>query len=153
MRLAENNYQTYNGKEYNESLGLDLYEMDLRQYDPAIARWTTIDPVTHYSTSTYNAFDNNPIFWSDPSGADSWKYIGNGIYRNRDTDEETDDYQRAISETQAHFGETSGGIKPKIKINVNNPESINGAHISLSGEVTFGVQVKEGRDFLGFVKS
>ena len=30
----------YNGVELEESLGLDLYEMDLRQYDPAIARWT-----------------------------------------------------------------------------------------------------------------
>ncbi|UOB16285.1 RHS repeat-associated core domain-containing protein [Abyssalbus ytuae] len=42
----------YNGIELEESLGLNLYEMDLRQYDPAIARWTGIDPVTHYSQST-----------------------------------------------------------------------------------------------------
>lgn len=61
----------YNGVEFNESLGLKLYEMDLRQYDPAIARWTSIDPVVHHSMSTYNAFDNNPIFWADPSGANS----------------------------------------------------------------------------------
>jgi RHS repeat-associated protein len=58
--------------EFEESLGLNLYEMDMRQYDPAIARWTSIDPVTHFSMSTYTAFDNNPIYWSDPSGADSW---------------------------------------------------------------------------------
>ena len=45
--------------------------MDLRQYDPSIARWTGIDPVTHYDYSTYNAFDNNPVFWADPSGADA----------------------------------------------------------------------------------
>ncbi|WP_420552113.1 DUF6443 domain-containing protein [Tenacibaculum aiptasiae] len=61
----------YNGIEYEESLGLNLYEMDLRQYDPAIARWTSIDPVVHHSMSTYTAFDNNPVFWADPSGADS----------------------------------------------------------------------------------
>jgi N-acetylmuramoyl-L-alanine amidase len=68
--------------------------MDVRSYDPAIARWTSIDPVTHYSMSTYNAFDNNPVFWSDPSGADSAcntcgeafdsqgrsRYDGNGMY-------------------------------------------------------------------------
>lgn len=46
-------------------------EMDVRSYDPAIARWTSMDPVIHYSKSTYNAFDNNPVYWADPSGADS----------------------------------------------------------------------------------
>ncbi len=61
----------YNGMELEESQGVDWYEMDMRQYDPAIARWTAIDPVTHYSMSPYNAFDNNPVFWADPSGADS----------------------------------------------------------------------------------
>jgi|GEM_PF-4647827 len=49
--------------------------MDLRQYDPAIARWTSIDPVTHFNFSTYTAFDNNPVFWADPSGADSESFI------------------------------------------------------------------------------
>ena len=61
----------YNGIELEESLGLNLYEMELRLYDPAIARWNAIDPVTHHSFSTYSAFDNNPVFWADPSGADA----------------------------------------------------------------------------------
>lgn len=60
----------YNGIEYEESLGLNLYEMDFRMYDPAIARFNGIDPVTHHSQGTSVAFDNNPIFWADPSGAD-----------------------------------------------------------------------------------
>ena len=50
----------YNGIELEESLGVDWYEMELRQYDPAIARWTAIDPVVHHEYSTYSAFDNNP---------------------------------------------------------------------------------------------
>ncbi len=57
----------YNGVELDETTR--LYEMPLRQYDPAIGRWTSIDPVTHHSNSTYNGFDNNPAFWADPSGA------------------------------------------------------------------------------------
>ncbi|QTE21052.1 RHS repeat-associated core domain-containing protein [Polaribacter cellanae] len=93
----------YNGKEFEESLGLNLYEMDVRSYDPAIGRFTSIDPLTHYDFSTYTAFDNNPIFWADPSGADSWTYISNGNYRNNQTGETSDDWQRAISETQSHF--------------------------------------------------
>lgn len=46
-------------------------EMEFRQYDPAIARFTSIDPVTHHSMSTFAAYDNNPVFWADPTGADS----------------------------------------------------------------------------------
>ncbi len=61
----------YNDVEFEEGLGLDLYEMPLRNYDPAIGRFTGIDPVTHYSMSTFTAFDNNPVYWADPSGADA----------------------------------------------------------------------------------
>ena len=64
----------FNGKELEQFLGLNLYEMDVRNYDPAIARWIQVDPVLHYSMSPYVAFDNNPIFWSDPSGADAESY-------------------------------------------------------------------------------
>ncbi len=65
---AKHNYG-YNGKEYTEDLGLNLYEMDVRKYDPAIARWSSIDPIMHGTLSPYTAFDNNPVFWNDPSGA------------------------------------------------------------------------------------
>ncbi len=67
---ASYNYK-YNGKELQEELGLNMYAMDMRQYDPAIARWVVQDPVVHHSMSPYNAFDNNPVFWADPSGADA----------------------------------------------------------------------------------
>ncbi|SFZ93394.1 hypothetical protein SAMN05428642_103108 [Flaviramulus basaltis] len=61
----------YNDVEFEEVLGLNLYEMDVRMYDPAIARFNGIDPVTHFSQGTSVGFDNNPIYWADPSGADS----------------------------------------------------------------------------------
>lgn len=95
----------YNGVELEESFGLNLYEMDFRNYDAALARFNGIDPVTHYNYSPFQAFDNNPVYWADPVGADSWSYVSNGVYRNNQTGEETEDYQRAISETQSHFGE------------------------------------------------
>jgi len=65
----------YNGTELNESLGLNLMEMDFRLYDPAIGRFNGIDPVTHFSQGTGVAFDNNPIIYADPSGADSKSFI------------------------------------------------------------------------------
>ncbi len=71
----------FNGIELEEGLGLDMYEMDVRSYDSSIARWTSIDPVTHHSKSTYNAFDNNPIYWTDPSGANSVQDLVNQMNR------------------------------------------------------------------------
>ncbi|MBT8244287.1 MAG: hypothetical protein HKP48_10360 [Winogradskyella sp.] len=61
----------------------NMYDMDMRSYNHAIARWTAIDTVTHHALSTYNAFDNNPISYADPSGTDS--NVGNfGLGRSGD---------------------------------------------------------------------
>lgn len=58
----------YNGKEWQNDLGLNMYAMDWRQYDPAVGRWIVVDPVIHYDYSPYSGINNNPSFWSDPSG-------------------------------------------------------------------------------------
>src|SRR5690606_1941442 len=67
-----------NGKEYEDCFGSNIHEMDLRQYDHAIGRWTVMDPVTHHDYSPYSAFDNNSVYCSDPSGADATTYTLNG---------------------------------------------------------------------------
>ncbi len=69
---TENNYFNYNGKELNESLDLNMVEMDWRQYDPAIARFNVVDPLADFANqvdkSPYSFGWNNPILYSDPSG-------------------------------------------------------------------------------------
>lgn len=67
----DHNYGFNGIEESNDGLGLDILEMDFRQYDPALGRWMVLDPVIHYNYSPYQAFDNNPIYYADPSGADS----------------------------------------------------------------------------------
>ncbi len=131
----------YNGIELNEDLS--IYEMDLRQYDPAIARWTSIDPITHFSSSTYVAFDNNPAFWADPSGADSVYNWNSGRYE----DEEGNEVAWNAVKKEYGIGQDS---KPNFTVNINNPQEIKGTHVSLKGEVTFGVQFREGQKFFGF---
>jgi RHS repeat-associated protein len=75
------NKYKFNGCEYQDELGLNLYDMDFRDYDPAIGRWFGIDPVTHFDQSPYNAFDGNPVTFADPSGADGVvPNIGGTIY-------------------------------------------------------------------------
>ncbi|WP_299243570.1 DUF6443 domain-containing protein [uncultured Aquimarina sp.] len=117
--VSEHKYG-FNGVEEENEIGLNLLSMDLRKYDSAIARWTGIDPVTHHSMSTYNAFDNNPVFWADPSGADAWTYVGNGQYKNNRTSETSDDWQRAVSETE---GGGSSGPQDHIKINTQTKKA------------------------------
>lgn len=47
------------------------YTTPFRQYDSRLGRWLSLDPITHHDFSPYSAFDNNPIYWADPSGANS----------------------------------------------------------------------------------
>lgn len=74
----------FNDQEWQDELGLNMYDMDLRDYDPAIAKWTGIDPVIHYNQSPYNAFDGNPVFWSDPSGAKAQPIYGGWAFTGKD---------------------------------------------------------------------
>ncbi len=58
----------FNGIERNEELGLDL--APFRSYDPAIGRWTSVDPLAELmpSMTPYRFGFNNPVLWSDPLG-------------------------------------------------------------------------------------
>ena len=77
--IANKGYQyKYNGQELQTELGLNWYDMPLRDYDPAIGRWTSMDPVVDVERSPYNGFDNNPVFFSDPSGG-SVTFDSNGV--------------------------------------------------------------------------
>ena len=60
----------YNGKEFQDELGLGFYDMDARNYDPAYGRWMSPDPLSEEFTnwSPYNFSFNSPISFSDPSG-------------------------------------------------------------------------------------
>src|SRR5690554_4995507 len=61
----------FNHREWQDEFNLNIYAMDMRQYDPAIARWVVHDPVIHHSLSPYNGMDNNPVYWADPSGGNA----------------------------------------------------------------------------------
>lgn len=66
----ENKYQTYQSKELQEDLGLNWHDFGARQYDAAIGRWTSIDPLAkdYMDYSPYTAVINNPIMFIDPDG-------------------------------------------------------------------------------------
>jgi RHS repeat-associated protein len=60
----------YNGKEFQDELGLNVTAMDFRQYDSAIGRFLGMDRLSElaYSITPYRFAYNNPVYWSDPTG-------------------------------------------------------------------------------------
>jgi len=49
----------------------DLYTADFWEYDSRLVRRWNVDPIVKDWESSYAAFDNNPIVFSDPNGADA----------------------------------------------------------------------------------
>ena len=64
------NQNLYNGKELQDELALNTYDFGWRQYDPAIARWSVVDPLAEkrYWMNPYNYVQNNPMNRFDPNG-------------------------------------------------------------------------------------
>lgn len=76
-----NRYQ-YNGKELTSDLGLNWYAYGARWYDPAIGRFTGVDPISDQfpNLSTYNYASNDPISNIDLHGLQGLKaWIADGL--------------------------------------------------------------------------
>ncbi|SFO17484.1 RHS repeat-associated core domain-containing protein [Paenimyroides ummariense] len=58
----------FGGKEWNDELGLNLYDFGARNYDPALGRWFNVDPLADQTMEPYLYAGNNPIRYTDPTG-------------------------------------------------------------------------------------
>ncbi|TGD56530.1 DUF6443 domain-containing protein [Flavobacterium humi] len=60
----------FNGREWQDELGLNKTAMDYRQYDSAIGRFDSVDVLAEvFSDKTPYSFSfNNPVFYGDPTG-------------------------------------------------------------------------------------
>nr|WP_286943717.1 DUF6443 domain-containing protein [Allomuricauda sp.] len=76
---VQNNYLTYNGREFDQSLELDMYDLGARMYDPALGRFTVIDPMADFvnNQSPYAMANNNPVANVDEYGLGILNVIGN----------------------------------------------------------------------------
>ena len=71
VEVPNSGYQyKYNGKELQDELDLNWYDLGARNYDPAIGRMPTIDPrAEEYNYQSPYAFAaNNPVFFIDING-------------------------------------------------------------------------------------
>lgn len=64
----------FNGMEKDDEVKGDgnSYTTGFRQYDPRVGRWLSLDPMMdkYPNQSPYVAFNNNPLYYTDPHGDD-----------------------------------------------------------------------------------
>ena len=77
----------YSGKPFDRRHGLDLYDYGARRYDPALARWTSPDPLceSYYNVSPYAFCHNNPVCRIDIDGLADY-FDSNGYFMKSDND-------------------------------------------------------------------
>jgi RHS repeat-associated protein len=118
-RIINSKY-LYNGKELQTDFGLDWYDYGFRFYDPALARFTTIDPQAenYVGWSPYHYVANNPMLLTDPTGMDWYSYTdddGNEHYKYQDGSDKSIDVD----------GNTYSNIGSSVSINLNDDVYLN----------------------------
>jgi RHS repeat-associated protein len=87
------NRYMYNGKEFNDHMGLNWYDYGARFYDPQIGRFYTVDPWTekYNDQSPYLYAYNNPIRYTDYLGLGANDEVEKEKVEDEEEKSETDD--------------------------------------------------------------
>lgn len=108
----------YNGKEKQDELGLDWLDYGMRMYDPSIARWMVVDPLTHKlpNWTPYRYAFNNPLAFTDLRGAIEWPVKGNSAVNKRDYSDGAWSLQNTVVRTSTYNEIRNIGTSPHVGI-------------------------------------
>lgn len=113
-----NNFLYNQGSEINLLTG--IYETFFRSYDPTLGRFLQIDPLADkYSSQTGYAYGNNdPIFFSDPLGAEgtSWSADFDDMYLGSDWNTRKTRAMQDAKSAQAMGGFNNGYNSPLVGV-------------------------------------
>ena len=99
------NRYKFNGKEREKAGGADWLDYGARRYDPALARWTTPDPLgdSYLPYSPYAYCLNNPVKLVDPDGTFSTHYVDEYYNVLFSSDDGSDDVFMVSEEKKEDF--------------------------------------------------
>ncbi len=136
----------YNGKEFQDELGLNFYDYYARNYDPALGRWMNMDPLAgeRQMFSPYNYVQNNPIKRIDSTGMlDEWvKNDDSYLWDDRVIDQTTAEKYHGgdakyIGSTATVKSVQGGKTLDSIKLNSNGSVTKNDVTLEAGSDVAF----------------
>jgi len=130
----------FGGKEQQDELGLNWYDITARNYDPALGRWMNSDPLAemYFENSNYTYVLNNPMFFKDPNGEKVWIYY----------EDEDGKQQRAEYKNNNFY--SKNGDKINVKGNEflkNSLKTLNDMNSTEIGNVVLGDLIKSKNNF------
>ncbi len=139
----------FNGKEFDEETG--LYYYGARYYDARLSLWMSVDKLTEFAPSwtSYRAFFNNPIRYSDPTGNWEWDENGNLVANKKDNSYTLAPFLGVKQKDALAFLNRNGIVSNKNNIlNLKEGDVLRGKTLWLHERPQSGMRVKDTKEAL-----